>query len=77
MTRHARKARNFLKNENRVSWHDQTLWMVRHKRDKIAHTVPEWEQLREQASRIKQHTLSNIDNYLGSAEKPYATFTIL
>ena len=46
MTRHARKARNFLKNENCVSWHDQTLWMVRQKRDKIAHTVPEWEQLR-------------------------------
>lgn len=69
MTGHAQKAGEFLKNENRVSWHDQTLWMVRQKRDKIAHTVPEWEKLREQASQIKQHTLSNLDNYLEQLEE--------
>ncbi|MGI6573095.1 MAG: LutB/LldF family L-lactate oxidation iron-sulfur protein [Fermentimonas sp.] len=69
MTKHAHKAGKFLKNENRASWHDQTLWIVRQKRDKIAHTVPEWEQLREQASKIKQHTLSNLDNYLKQFEE--------
>jgi L-lactate dehydrogenase complex protein LldF len=30
-----------------VNWHDETLWWIRLKRDKAAHNIPEWEQLRE------------------------------
>ena len=44
--------------------HDQTFWNVRAKRDRMAHSLPEWEDLRETASRIKMHTISHLDEYL-------------
>jgi L-lactate dehydrogenase complex protein LldF len=61
---HAEAATQFIKDEPRTDWHDETLWFVREKRDKAAHGVAEWELLREWASQIKDHTLSNLDNYL-------------
>lgn len=54
----------FNKDEDRVNWHDETLWFVRAKRDKAAHNIPEWEDLRENASRIKNNVLSNLNQYL-------------
>ena len=66
---HAELAEVFNKDEPRVNWHDETLWFVRQKRDKVAHTIPEWEELRELASGIKSHTLSNLDQYLIDFEK--------
>lgn len=69
MTRHSEKAAQFLVDEKRADWHNQTLWMVRQKRDKAAHSVPEWEGLRDQASQIKEHVLSNLDDYLLQFEK--------
>jgi L-lactate dehydrogenase complex protein LldF len=68
-TSHAKAAAKFIDDEPRTDWHDETLWFVREKRDKAVRLVPEWEQLRELASRIKDHTLSNLDNYLASFEK--------
>lgn len=44
--------------------HDKNLWNARIKRDRIAAAIPEWEELRELASQIKEHTLSNLDRYL-------------
>ena len=44
--------------------HDKNLWNARVKRDKIAASIPEWEELRELASKIKEHTLCNLDTYL-------------
>ena len=41
MTGYAQKAGQFLKNRKRAAWHDETLWIVRRKRDKIARAVPE------------------------------------
>lgn len=64
VTEHATAAAAFIADEPRTDWHDETLWFVRQKRDKAAHGLPEWEQLREWASQIKNHTLSNLDNYL-------------
>lgn len=61
---HAELAEKFIADEPRTDWHDETLWFVREKRDKAAHGVPEWEDLREWASQIKDHTLSNLSNYL-------------
>lgn len=61
---HATAAAAFIKDEPRTDWHDDTLWFVRLKRDKAAHSLPEWEQLRNWASQIKNHSLSNLDNYL-------------
>ncbi len=37
---HAALASEFNKDEARVDWHDETLWWVRAKRDKAAHTLP-------------------------------------
>ncbi|MEO6722677.1 MAG: lactate utilization protein B [Ferruginibacter sp.] len=61
---HADAASLFIKNDERTNWHDETLWFVRSKRDVAVHQVPEWEQLRELASKVKDHTLSDLDNYL-------------
>jgi len=69
MLKHAEKAAQFLKNEARADWHNETLWMVRRKRDRMASSVPDWECLREEASRIKEHTLANLDTLLEQFEK--------
>ena len=61
---HSIAASEFLKDGKRARWHDETLWFVREKRDKAAHTIPDWENLREAASQIKAHTLSKLDDYL-------------
>ncbi|TDG37641.1 lactate utilization protein [Pedobacter changchengzhani] len=65
---HATAAEEFIKDEPRTDWHDETLWFVRQKRDLAAHTLPEWEELREWGSQIKNHTLSNLDEYLENFE---------
>lgn len=64
MKGHAEKARKFLLDDERADWQDKALWAVRQKRDVVAGSVTEWEQLREQASLIKENVLSNLDNYL-------------
>ncbi len=69
---HAELAEEFNKNEPRVNWHDETLWFVRSKRDLAVHQLPEWEQLRELGSQIKNHTLSNLDFYLKKFEQKAA-----
>ena len=66
---HAQAAEKFIADESRTDWHDETLWLVREKRDKAAHGLPEWEHLREWASQIKNHTLSNLDHLLIEFEK--------
>ena len=48
----------------KTSWHDATFWSVREKRDKMAQELPEWEDLREQASQIKKHTITHLADYL-------------
>ncbi|MFM2362981.1 MAG: hypothetical protein RLZZ316_1883 [Bacteroidota bacterium] len=68
MKDHASLAEQFIKDEARTDWHDETLWFVRQKRDKAAYGLPEWEQLRTWASEIKDHTLSSLDNYLEEFE---------
>lgn len=65
---HPEKAREFTRNIERTHWHDQALWFVREKRDRAAKSVPEWEELREQAAKIKSHTMSHLDRYLEQFE---------
>ena len=43
---------------------DRCLWAARMRRDKVAATLPEWEEMRELASEIKRHSLSHLDEYL-------------
>lgn len=66
---HAALADRFNEDEPRVDWHDQTLWWVRQKRDKAANQVPDWELLRETASRIKDNVLSHLGEYLEKFEQ--------
>jgi len=61
---HAKLAERFNEDEPRVDWHDKTLWFVREKRDKAAWQIPEWEQLRERASHIKNTVLANLHDLL-------------
>ncbi|ADG69435.1 protein of unknown function DUF162 [Planctopirus limnophila DSM 3776] len=65
---HPTNAQKFTDNEPRAHWHDQAIWFVRSKRDKAAWTLPEWELLRERASQIKTHMLSNLAGYLEQFE---------
>lgn len=66
---HPQAAAAFLKDQARASWHDETLWYVRDKRDAASKRLPEWEDLRTLASDIKEHTLSQLDYYLEKFEE--------
>src|SRR5690606_39996757 len=68
-TSHAEAAEEFIKDEERTHWHDETLWHVREKRDVAAHKLPEWEILRDNASQIKDYVLSHLDELLIEFEK--------
>ncbi|NQU66093.1 MAG: iron-sulfur cluster-binding protein [SAR324 cluster bacterium] len=67
--KHPETAALFIKDSARTDWHNQSLWFVRQKRDKVAQMVPDWEELREIAESIKAHTISNLDHYLEEFEK--------
>ena len=60
----AQKAAAFIEDRTHEQHLDQLLWMMRTRRDEAASRVPEWEQLRDLASQIKEHTLSNLAHYL-------------
>ena len=66
---HPQAASEFLKDQAKAKWHDETLWFVRDKRDRISKSIPEWEDLRNLASGIKDHVLSKLDFYLEEFEK--------
>jgi L-lactate dehydrogenase complex protein LldF len=63
-TKHAEATARFIRNKTQEEWHNETLWMVREKRDRLAMALPEWEELRELSSRIKMHTISYLDTYI-------------
>ena len=65
---HPKDAAKFVANLDRAHWHDQTLWWTRVKRDRQAATLPEWEELRNTASAIKQHVVSRWAHYLEQFE---------
>ena len=69
MLTHSQAAAEFNKDEDRVNWHDKSLWFVRNKRDLAVNKIPQWEELRETASQIKMKVLSNLDTYLEEFEK--------
>ena len=66
---HPIKAQEFLSDPAKAKWHDETLWFVRDKRDAITKTIPEWEQLRDLASQIKDNVLANLDSTLVQFEQ--------
>ncbi|MDN3669412.1 lactate utilization protein B [Echinicola jeungdonensis] len=66
---HAKAAEEFIKDDARTHWHDDTLWHVRQNRDKSAQGIPEWETLRDTASATKDYVLSHIDELLVQFEE--------
>ncbi|MEQ8785322.1 MAG: lactate utilization protein B [Pirellulaceae bacterium] len=66
---HSRAAADFTHNDDRAHWHDQSLWFVRAKRDRMANSLPEWETLRAKASEVKAHTIANLAGYLEQFER--------
>ncbi|MDE2598341.1 MAG: lactate utilization protein [Rhodocyclaceae bacterium] len=66
---HVNIARKFIADEDHIQFHDKRLWSMRELRDKQAHGIPEWEDLRALASQIKEHTLSNLAGYLEEFER--------
>ena len=60
----AENAARFIADRTHEAHFDHLVWNVRLMRDKAASQVPEWEDLRDLASSIKEHTLSNLAHYL-------------
>jgi len=69
MNAHARAASALIRDDARLHWHDTAVWNMRNKRDRAAKAVPDWEALRDVASRIKLHTLSRLAEYLEEFER--------
>lgn len=77
-TKHTTAANKFIADGQQSAWHDKTLWLVREKRDRMAMVIPEWEQLRDIAARIKMHTLTHLGSYLEKfAQKAEANGAII
>ena len=68
-TKHSKVAARFIGNRKQEAWHDETLWMVRAKRDKMSHSLPEWERLRELACDIKLYSNSHLDTFWRSSRR--------
>ena len=66
---HAANAASFVANEDRAHWHSDSVWIMRDRRDRAAHAIPEWETLRGLAAQIKSHTLSQLADYLEQFEE--------
>ncbi|OGB23652.1 MAG: 4Fe-4S ferredoxin [Burkholderiales bacterium RIFCSPLOWO2_02_FULL_57_36] len=66
---HAKLSKEFIVQEKHVQFHDKRLWDLRTARDVAAFGIPEWEELRSLASAIKEHTLSNLADYLQEFER--------
>ncbi len=65
----ARDIEAYVRDEKRVDWHDESLWHIRSKRDRSTHGLPEWEQLRQTASQIKEHVISKLPDLLEEFER--------
>ncbi len=66
---HAKNAKNFIADEERTDWHNAAVTWLRSKRDLAANQITEWEQLRDIASKIKDHVLANLEQYLAKFEQ--------
>jgi L-lactate dehydrogenase complex protein LldF len=65
---HAAAAAEFVADGPHAHWHDQALWFIRAKRDKSAHGLPEWEELRQRAAAIKHHVVAHLADLLEQFE---------
>ena len=63
-TKHSKAAEKFLQDSKMAAWHNETLWMVRAKRDKMSKEVPEWEELRNKACELKLYSNMRVASVL-------------
>ena len=68
-TKHSKAAAKFLKDKKQAAWHDETLWIVREKRDRLSKEIPEWEELRDMACATKLYSNSHLEELLLEFEK--------
>jgi len=68
MKKHNTEACKYLKDTAKVDWQDETLWLVRGKRDRLSREIPEWEALRDAASAIKLYSNSHLPELLEEFE---------
>lgn len=68
MKKHNKAACKYLKDTAKVDWQDETLWLVRGKRDRLSKEIPEWEALRDAASAIKLYSNSHLPELLEEFE---------
>ena len=61
-------ATKHLKDTSRTQWQDETLWIVRGKRDNLSRQIPEWEHLRDAASALKLYSNSHLPELLEQFE---------
>ncbi len=61
-------AARFIEDPKHEETHDRLVWAMRTNRDKAVAALPEWEELRDVASQIKEHTLTHLDTYLEQFE---------
>ncbi len=61
---HAEASSSFIAATENEQFHDRRLWDLRQKRDRMRDEVPEWQELRDLASAIKEHTLTHLAGYL-------------
>ncbi len=66
---HAEASSHFIAEKENEAFHDKRLWDLRQKRDHQRDDVPEWDELRELASGIKEHTLTHLAEYLEQFEQ--------
>ncbi len=64
----AAAAARFIADPEHEETHDRLVWGLRQHRDKAVAAIPEWERLRDLASKIKEHTLTHLDQYLEQFE---------
>ena len=68
-TTHAKAAKAFLSDKVNAEWHDKTLYMVRTKRDRLSHAIPEWEELRHAVRDMKLYSNSHLPELIEEFEK--------
>lgn len=65
---HSHRTAKFIADKARTDWHNDAVAYLRQKRDVAVTQIEEWEILRDLASKIKEHTLSHLDQYLQDFE---------
>ncbi len=68
-TLHSKAAEAFLADRELAAWHNETLWQVRAKRDRMSKAVPEWEALRDAACALKLYSNSHLAELLEAFER--------